>query len=308
MDISCANLVTIMNTHHIPQLPLLELDLLKTLVAIAETGNFSAAAEAVFRTPSAVSMQVKKLEEILGKQVFKRDSRSVRLTADGEILLEHARRVLALNRDVVAKFITPDVEGVVRLGAVDHCADQFLPNVLKRFAETHPFITVEATIENSLELANRIRAGEMEIAIITSNNADYRGLQVETLFREKLVWAGVKGGIAWEKDPLPISVWEEGCVWRKAAVEGLQGSGTRYSEVFKSAYISAQKAALRADLAIAPLPLSSCSGDIVPIEGRCNLPPLGDYAVGMIKTPNRVAAVEAVAEHLRATFAERATA
>ncbi len=94
-----------MNASVQPTLPLIELDLLKTLVAIAETGNFSAAAEAVFRTPSAVSMQVKRLEELLGRPVFKRDSRSVTLTGDGEMLLVHARRVLAMNRELVAPVV-----------------------------------------------------------------------------------------------------------------------------------------------------------------------------------------------------------
>ena len=114
------------------KLPLLDLELLQTLVAIAETGNFSAAAEVVFRTPSAVSMQVKRLEELLGRSIFKRDSRSVALTADGEQLLVHARRVLAMNREIVAKFITPDVAGVVRMGAPDDAAERLLPEMLRR--------------------------------------------------------------------------------------------------------------------------------------------------------------------------------
>ena len=91
-----------MSAPHISRIPLLELDLLKTLVAISDTGNFSAAAQVVYRTPSAVSMQVKRIEELLGRTVFLRDSRTVTLTRDGEILLGHARKVLAMNRDVVA--------------------------------------------------------------------------------------------------------------------------------------------------------------------------------------------------------------
>ena len=104
-----------MNAPSFPAIPLLDLDLLKTLVAIAETGSFSTAATVVHRTPSAISMQVKKMEEILGRPVFTRDSRSVSLTSDGAFSLEHARRMLALNRDAVARFVQPDVEGVERL-------------------------------------------------------------------------------------------------------------------------------------------------------------------------------------------------
>ena len=107
------------------QIPLLELDLLKTIVAIAETGNFSAAAEVVHRTPSAVSMQVKRIEELLSRPIFNRDSRSVQLTNEGELLLEHGRRMLALNKDIVTRFMSPDVAGVVRLGATDDVAERF---------------------------------------------------------------------------------------------------------------------------------------------------------------------------------------
>ena len=92
-------------------LPLLDLDVLRTFVAIAETGSFTTAANAVFRTPSAVSMQIKKLEDILGRSVFARDARSVTLTTDGEMLLGYARRLLSINREVVSKFIIPDIVG-----------------------------------------------------------------------------------------------------------------------------------------------------------------------------------------------------
>ena len=97
-------------------LPLLDLDVLRTFVAIAETGSFTTASNAVFRTPSAVSMQIKKLEDILGRSVFSRDARSVSLTTDGEMLLGYARRMLAINREAVSKFIIPDISGVVQAG------------------------------------------------------------------------------------------------------------------------------------------------------------------------------------------------
>jgi len=294
-----------MNAPHQIQAPLLELDLLKTLVAIAETGNFSAAGEVVFRTPSAVSMQVKRMEELLGRSIFLRDSRSVKLTSDGEILLTHARRVLALNREIISQFITPDVSGDVRLGAVDNTAEQFLPGVLKRFSETHPGVAVDVTVENSRELAQRIKKNQLDLAIVTCDSADYSGLPVEVLFTEGLVWAGLKGGVAVEQVPLPISVWEEGCVWRKAAIEGLEAAGTRYRVTFKSAYISGQKAAMLADLAIAPLPISACNDKLVALDEQYNLPKLTNYSLGLLKAKEITAPVEAVIDHLRASFADR---
>ena len=143
---------------------LLELDLLKTLVTVHETGNFSKAAETVFRTPSAISMQIKRLEDLVGVPLFNRDSRAVSLTPDGEMLLNHARRVLSLNREIMAKFQRPEISGEVRLGAVDNTAEQFLPTALHRFSQTHPGVSVDVTVENSKELSERF--GSLEGVII----------------------------------------------------------------------------------------------------------------------------------------------
>lgn len=284
-------------------MPFLELDLLATLVAISETGSFSAAAEVVFRTPSAISMQVKRIEELLGEQIFHRAARSVAPTESGEMLIAHARRVLALNRDIVAKFVTPDIAGTVRLGALDHAVEQFLPAVLRRFSESHPGITVDVTVENSVPLVEQIRANKLDIALITCFSADAKRDNVETLYDERLVWAGLKSGIAVEQNPLPVSVWEEGCVWRESGLAGLEKQGRDYRITFKSAYISGQKAGILADLAIAPLPISSCEGTIVPLGAEHGLPDLPDYSIGMLINKEATPPVRAVADHMRASFA-----
>ncbi|MCF6321116.1 MAG: LysR family transcriptional regulator [Rhizobiaceae bacterium] len=292
-----------MSAPHVPQIPLLELDLLKTLVAINDTGNFSAAAQVVYRTPSAVSMQVKRMEELLGRAVFVRDSRTVTLTRDGEILLSHARRVLALNREVVAQFITPEVAGIVRLGAPDEAAERFLPMMLKRFGETHPGIIVDVIVEGSTSLVQQVKQGQIDIALLTCEKSSDGKDGVEVLYLEDLVWAGAKGGIAVENNPLPVSVWDKGCVWRKAGLEGLAAQAREFRIAFQSAHISGQKAAILADLAVAPLPRSSIRGDIVAIDKKHNLPKLPQYALGMTVTPNASAPVKAAADHLRASFA-----
>ena len=128
------------------------------------------------------------------------------LTADGELLLTHARRVLALNREIMAQFVTPEVSGEVRLGAVDNTAEQFLPAALKRFAETHPGVTVDVTVENSKELAGRIKAKQLDLVLVTCNSSEYMSLPCEIVFSEPLVWAGLRGGVAAEQEPLPPSV------------------------------------------------------------------------------------------------------
>lgn len=292
-----------MNAPHMPQLPLLELDLLKTLVAIAETGNFSAAAEVVYRTPSAVSMQVKRMEELLGKPVFERDSRSVKLTDDGDLLLVHARRVLAMNREIVAKFVTPDVAGVVRLGAPDDAAERFLPVMLRRFADSHPCVTVNVAVDSTVNLMKKVGRKQLDMTIVTCDIELEEDAQVEILMRERLVWGALKGGIAAEQTPLPVSVWEEGCVWRKVGLDSLEQMGLLYRVAFQSSNISGQRAAILADLVIAPIPVSSLSEQIVEAPAICCLPELPTYALGLVVADELSDPAMAAADHLRASFA-----
>ena len=288
-------------------LPLLEADVLRTFVAIVETGSFAGAAQTVFRTPSAVSMQIKKLEEILGRPLFVRDSRSVTLTGDGEMLLGYARRLLAINREAVAKFIAPDIAGEVRLGAPDDVSERFLPDMLRRFSQSHPGVTVNVIVENTDELITRMARGSLDLAMITCEGGFAGDETAEVLLREPLVWACLKGGCAAQRDPLPVSVWEEACVWRKAALEGLERSGRDYRVAFQSAYISGQKAAILADLAVAPLPASAIADPIIAAPAEYKLPALGHYSLGMIIGRDPTPPVKAAADHLRAGFAMRAS-
>ncbi|MFU0503280.1 LysR substrate-binding domain-containing protein [Pseudaminobacter sp. NGMCC 1.201702] len=283
-------------------LPVLDLDVLRTFVAIAETGSFTAAANAVFRTPSAVSMQIKKLEDILGRSVFSRDARSVTLTNDGEILLGYARRLLAINREAVSKFIIPDIVGVVRLGSPDDYGERILPHVLKRFAQTHPSIAVDVTIDQSKNLMRRMDDRTLDITLITNSyKAAVAG--AETLLTEPIVWAGAKGGCAHLREPLPVSLWEEGCAWRAGALEALGREGRSYRIAYMSAHTAGQRAAILADLAVAPLPksfLGSCN--LVELGAKDGMPEIGEYSLALVVAPEASAPVKAVADHIRAAF------
>ncbi|MEM6634369.1 MAG: LysR family transcriptional regulator [Pseudomonadota bacterium] len=292
-----------MNAPVNPQIPLLDLDLLRTLVAIAETGNFSKAAATVHRTPSAVSMQVKKIEDIVGRSVFMRDSRSVTLTPDGTFLLQHARRMLAMNREALARFVQPGLSGVVRLGAPDDVAERFLPSMLRRFAETHPSVTINVTVDGSADMRRLLRNGSLDMALVTCGIDPTEAEGGEVLFCESLVWAAVTGGTAAGRAPLPISVWEEGCIWRKVGLDRLDGADRDWRIAFQSAHISGQKAAILADLAVAPLPRSSLGGQIVEAAPEFGLPELPGYALALVVGIGTSPAIDAAADHLRASFA-----
>jgi len=290
------------------QLPLLELDLLRTIVVIAETGNFSSAAEKLFRTPSAVSMQVKRIEEMLGRAVFRRDSRSVAPTADGEVLLEHGRRLLALNNEMVSRFVMPEIAGTVQLGATEDIAERILPGLLQRFARTHCCVTVDVVVNSTDELRERVRNGAMDMALITYSPERKRKEDVEPIFQERLAWAGLQNGVAYEKRPLPVSVWEEGCAWRNAALASLEAADIDYRIAFMSANLSGQRAAILADLAVAPIPVSCCVNDIIELTEADGLPELSEYGVGMLLQKKPSEPAQAAAEHIRTSFSLKSAA
>ncbi|MEM1376971.1 MAG: LysR family transcriptional regulator [Pseudomonadota bacterium] len=278
-----------------------DLDLLRTFVAIAETKSFSKAAERVFRTPSAVSMQVKKLEEALQRSVFDRDSRSVSLTADGEVLLSYARRMLALSNEMMARFVSPDLAGVVTLGAPDDYGQRIMPEVLKRFAETHPNIRVNVIVESSENLVTRFEKGEIEVMVYTAQNEEPDPGAI-VLLEEELVWAGVRGGSAHTIDPLPVSMWEDSCMWCQRATKALALDGRAYRTAYKTAHTMAQRAAIEADLAVAPFPKGFMEEPLIELGQEHGLPSLGTYQIRMRVKDNPGKCSEAVAEHVKGIF------
>lgn len=288
-------------------LPLLEIDILRTFVAIAETGNFSTAAEAVLRTPSAVSMQIKKLEEQLGTVLFLRDARSVTLTEGGEVLLSYARRMLALSNEAMARFKMPEMQGVVRLGAPDDIGEQLLPSILKSFAETHPGVMVDVTVDMSLALRRRMEEQRLDLALINCATRPFTTAG-ELVYTERLVWAGAKCGTAHLRDPLPISIWEEGCIWRSEAISQLEKNKRPFRVAYLSAHTMAQRAAIVSDLAIAPFPRSYIGDDMEILGPKEGLPELPSFDIRLIVSPQASGPVQAVADGIRYAFAEMARA
>ncbi|WP_283194410.1 LysR family transcriptional regulator [Rhizobium sp. AN80A] len=288
-------------------IPLLDNDVLRTFVAIAETGNFSTAAEAVFRTPSAVSMQIKKLEEQLGATLFLRDARSVSLTQHGEVLLSYARNMLALSNEAVSRFIMPELSGVVRLGAPEDIGERILPGILKNFSESFPGIMVDVTIDMSLGLRKRMEEQRLDLALI---NCATRPLPTdgEIVYRERLVWAGAKCGTAHRREPLPISIWEEGCIWRLEALAQLERMKRDFRVAFLSGHTMAQRAAVVSDLAIAPLPRSYVGEDMVILGAQDGLPELGSFDIRLLTISQLTAPMKTVAESIRLAFSEKAKA
>lgn len=288
--------------------PVLEIDLLRTLVAIVATGSFNRAAKAVFRTPSAVSMQMKKLEELVGKPIFAKDGRGVALTADGEELIGFARRILQLNDEALARFRCQKTQGIVKLGTPDDYATGFLPRILARFAATHPQVQVDVTCRPSSELVGMVDEGLIDVGLMSVGATCGVPASGSIVHRERLVWAGLRHGQAHTRRPLPLAVSGSTCCWRSMATEKLDLAGIPYRVAYSSAHYVGQVAAVLADLAVAPLPKSVLDGDLMPVDDR-SLPAIGYYEIQIRLSPMaKGAAVEALASHIRQSFEQEALA
>lgn len=283
-------------------LPLLEHDVLRTFVAIAETGSFTRGARQVFRTPSAVSMQIKRLEETLGQAVFVREPRHVRLTPEGEALLGYARRLLELNEEAVAQFLAPSVDGTVRLGTPDDVGTRVLPAVLAQFARTHPAVQVNVRVDRSAELIRRIEGNELDIALVTAGNDGQDNHGGELVYSERLVWAGRDGGTAAQRSPLPLVLADQGCAWRGTALAALDRRGHRYRIAYTSEHCGAQEAAMLADLAVGPFPRSLVQPPLRVLDDEAGLPPLGAYQILLMRPATRTSAADALASHVADHF------
>lgn len=277
----------------------LDLDLARTFVAICETGNFSRAAEKVHRSASAISLQVKKLETMVGRELFKRETRKVTMTEDGEVLLGYARRLLKLNDEAMSHFHAPEFSGTVRLGVPNDTGVVVIPEILRRFAQTHAHVDIDVHLGPTRTLRQQINKGDLDIAVFSFDAELDRQPPIHA---EPLVWLGARHGSAIDKRPLPVSMAEPGCYWRTMALKALDDAGVNYRIAYTSEFCQAQIAAVRADLAIAPLPISVISDDLVHLGPSHGLPEIGEYRMTLAKRDGHGAVEEALAEHVIAGF------
>src|SRR5882757_4893004 len=195
--------------------PVLDPDLLKAFVAVADHLSFTRAAAMLNRTQSAVSMQVKRLEDRLGVELFHRTTVSVDLSSAGEGLLGYARRILTLNDEAVGRLREHKVEGVVRLGVMDDYGTFVVPPLLASFLAGYPLIHVE--METGLTSSMPARLGEA-FDLVIAMHPEGRG-EGEFLRREQAVWAAGTAQALEEQEPLPVALYPQGCLFRKWAIE-----------------------------------------------------------------------------------------
>jgi DNA-binding transcriptional LysR family regulator len=237
--------------------------LLRTFLALAETGSFSRTGDLIGRSQSAVSGQIRKLEQTFGRALLIRDTRNVRLTADGERLRTHARAMVASADAMLARFRTAEVAGKVRFGSPEDFASAYLPDILGVFSAAHPDVELHVSCKLTLTLMAEFAAGEQDLIIVKQDPAR-RHPGAQPLWRETLVWVGaeaatfdnVRASFAARGRPLPLVLSPAPCVYRQRATVALDAAHQGWTGVFVSPSHAGCAAAVKAGLGYAVMPLT----------------------------------------------------
>jgi len=277
-------------------LPLLDSDQLKTLVAIADTGSFTRAASEVHKTQAAVSMQMRRLEDSIGRPLFTKAGRLNKLTPDGTHLLDYARRIIHLNNEAMTILREPDLAGHVRIGTPDDYAERFLPPIFAGFSRTHPLVEVEVVCEGSSALMSLINKGELDLAIATHKDCGVNG---EIIRREPLCWVTSPRHKVEEMDVVPLALGKANCSWRYEATNALDQIKRPYRVLYSSPSATALAAAVLSGLAISVIPESAVRAGMRRLAADEGYPELPHCDIALLRAKNSSSSsIDALAKHI----------
>jgi DNA-binding transcriptional LysR family regulator len=276
----------------------IDIDLLRSFVTIIEVKSFTRAAERLLRTQSAISLQMKRLEEQLECRLFERGGRGVEPTEAGTLLLGYARRILAANDELVGRMAEPLVEGEVRIGAPEAFTAEHLAPVLARFARAFPKVHIQLRTGSADELAQAQAAGELDLRLQTVIGE--RPAEGQELSREALVWCVAEGAEpearpGAEGQPLRLVTTTSPCAIRAEAEQALATAGVPFSLVFEGSSRGAVLSAISAGLGVGVLPRGSITSGMHRLNDAEGLPALPDVTTVLVSRPE----LSLVADRLR---------
>jgi DNA-binding transcriptional LysR family regulator len=275
---------------------MLDTDQLRSFMAIVDTGSFTRAAERVHKTQSAVSMHIRRLEEQLGRPLFVKNGRGVKLSGDGERLVEFAREMLRIEAEAMMYVGQKGLAGQVRLGIPDDYAEVFMPAIMEGFARKHPCVEVSVICEGSLALAERIRSHELDIALVTDCAAIHN---VEIVREEQLVWVAHPRFAVVPNEPVPLALGAFTCQWRGIATTALEAARRDYRIVLTSNNYSAIEPMVRTRLAMTVLPRGAVREGMKVLGAAEGLPELPISRMGVLFAPPPSTEALALAEMIR---------
>lgn len=258
---------------------LLELDLLRTFVLAVDLDSFARAADQVSRSQSAVSLQMQRLEDISGQQLFIKQGRGWQLTAAGEILLGYARQILELNQQAIQALTATHIAGKVKLGLPADFAESGLPVVLARFAAVHPQMEVEVTIDRQAVLLQQLQRGKLDVIISFGNEMPEEAIALGHL---PMRWIGNTNKNIAQLQPLPLLLFEPPCFFRSTGLAALEKIKRSWRPALTSGSVAGMWAAAQAGLGITIRTEMGLPAGCVALPASSGLPPLPDIAVFML--------------------------
>ena len=278
------------------RLQTLDLSTLRSFVTIAQTGSMTRAAERLFMTQSAISMQIKRLETSLGFSVFERSARGMTPTSEGEQLLNFARQMLSLNDEAMGRLTSPDYEGIVRFGVPGDIVYPQIPRVLKEFSRDFPRVQIKFTTLGTFNLLREFDDGKLDIVLTTEQKPRPEG---EVIITHPLIWIGAEDGNAWKKRPMPLG-FARHCAFRAGVIKALDEAGIAWIDQVHSERESAIDAMVAADFCVSARLKTSKIQDARAIDHGGQLPELPNYSIALYcgdKQANPV--VRTLADYLR---------
>jgi len=265
----------------------LPMDVLRSFVTVAELGGFTPAGELLGRSQPAISLQIKRLEEMTSTHLFSRSSQGLKLTQQGETLFKYANDILALNDEALNTFLKPTLSGRVRFGIPSEFATTLLPKIVGRFAKAYPNVTLEVICDLSKSLLSEERANQFDLILALHDNPSnkHRG-QVKA---DELVWVSSPDQHAHEKEAVPLIVAQEGCIYRHRAIQSLRKVNQDYRVVYTIPDLSGIKAAIEEGLGVTVLAKSTVPDNLKIIKPSEKYPKLGTVGISLIydhKDPN----------------------
>lgn len=279
--------------------PILETELLRSFLVIAETGNATRAGERIGRTQSAVSLQLRRLEERLGARLFEREARGMTLTEAGRILLPRARALLEDARAIESLFAAP-LQGRVRVGLPDDDDAAPLERILTAFRRAHPDVEVSVRTGLSAAFPESVRRGALDLAVTVMPETDGAG---RTLARDPLVWAASASFAPRAGGPVPLAVFARDCWWRDAATRAFEAAEIACDICVESESVAGVKAAIRSGLAVGLLSARAVGAGMRVLGPADGMPRLGAARLALIGAPiGSSPAVEAMAAAIESAF------
>ncbi len=277
----------------------LDQTLLRTFVTAAESGNLTRAAERLHLSQPTISLQIKRLEDGLGRRLIERTPRSFRLTDAGETLLGYGRRILSLSEEVVSQIMEPTEPGLVRLGTPEDFATIHLSKVLAAFSRAHPNVALEITTDLTLNLMERFRSGEFDLVLVKREpRGPSEGVRV---WREALVWACEAEHaevFAGRTEALPLVVSPDPCVYRKRAITSLDEAAIPWRIAYTSTSLAGAQAAVRAGLGLMVLPIGMMPADFRRLGRKAGLPPLPETEIALLTAGALSQPADRLAHHI----------